>query len=391
MEWRRLDNESDEELIYRVCSAKEQIGTWNEVSEILNKILEVDYSESKYRKQYQSFEKILKANENKFFTDDGYLKELQKERQELQKEKQKLSDERVELNRRIREEARKESYLDLVRKVILQETKPIELVRDENCNYAFTNNSLIVHLTDIHAGEEVNIYSNQFNQDILKQRIEKYTDKVINIAELHKSENCYLIISEVVSGIIHNNLRLQNNMDMMESFKYVSELIASMIRRLSFHFNEVHTYVTEGNHSRISPNKEDSLKGENMDILLTFYLSARLQNYENVYCHDNEDPVEIARFDVYGKHIMSAHGDRDNPQNVIQNFTMIFGVKPDIVYLGHRHTNGLSTVFGSRVIESGSLIGTNNYAQDIRKTGKPEQTISVVNEDGLVCLYDVVF
>ena len=86
MEWRRLDNESDEELIYRVCSAKEQIGTWNEVSEILNKILEVDYSESKYRKQYQSFEKILKANENKFFTDDGYLKELQKERQELQRE-----------------------------------------------------------------------------------------------------------------------------------------------------------------------------------------------------------------------------------------------------------------------------------------------------------------
>lgn len=391
MEWRRLDNESDEELIYRVCSAKEQIGTWNEVSEILNKILEVDYSESKYRKQYQSFEKILKANENKFFTDDGYLKELQKERQELQKEKQKLSDERVELNRRIREEARKESYLDLVRKVILQETKPIELVRDENCNYAFTHNSLIVHLTDIHAGEEVNIYSNQFNQDILKQRIEKYTDKVINIAELHKSENCYLIISEVVSGIIHNNLRLQNNMDMMESFKYVSELIASMIRRLSFHFNEVHIYVTEGNHSRISPNKEDSLKGENMDILLTFYLSARLQNYENVYCHDNEDPVEIARFDVYGKHIMSAHGDRDNPQNVIQNFTMIFGVKPDIVYLGHRHTNGLSTVFGSRVIESGSLIGTNNYAQDIRKTSKPEQTISVVDENGLVCLYDVVF
>ena len=86
MEWRRLDNESDEELIYRVCSAKEQIGTWNEVSEILNKILEVDYSESKYRKQYQSFEKILKANENKFFTDDGYLKELQKERQELNKQ-----------------------------------------------------------------------------------------------------------------------------------------------------------------------------------------------------------------------------------------------------------------------------------------------------------------
>lgn len=389
IEWKRFENESDEELIYRVCSAKEQIGTWEDVADVLNELLNTEYTSSKFRKQFQAFEKMLKANESKFFTDDGYLKELQKERQELQKEKQKLSDERTEFNRQIREEARKESYLDLVRRVILEETQPLELVRNNNCDYAFTENSLIVHLTDIHAGEEVDIYSNKFNEDILKERIEDYTNKVLNIARLHHSEKCYLIVSEIVSGIIHNNLRLQNNMDMMESFKYISELIASMIAVLSDYFDEVHVYVTEGNHSRITPNKEDSLKGENMDILLPFYLSARLQNYRNVHCYDNEDPIEIARFDVYGNHIMAAHGDRDNPQTVVQNFTMMFGIKPDIVYLGHRHTNGLSTVFGSRVVESGSIIGTNNYAQDIRKTGKPEQTVSVVDANGLVCLYDV--
>ena len=117
-EWKRLENESDEELIYRICLAKEQIGTWEDVADVLNKILETDYTSSKFRKQFQAFEKMLKANEDKFFTDDGYLKELQEERQKLQKEKQKLSDERVELNRLIREEARKESYLDLVRRVI---------------------------------------------------------------------------------------------------------------------------------------------------------------------------------------------------------------------------------------------------------------------------------
>ena len=389
VEWKRFENESDEELIYRICSAKEQIGTWEDVADVLNELLNTEYTSSKFRKQFQAFEKMLKANESKFFTDDGYLKELQKERQELQKEKQKLSDERTELNRQIREEARKESYLDLVRRVILEETQPIELTHNNNCDYAFTENSLIVHLTDIHAGEEVDIYSNKFNEDILKERIENYTDKILNIARLHHSEKCYLIVSEIVSGIIHNNLRLQNNMDMMESFKYISELIASMIVTLSDYFDEVHVYVTEGNHSRITPNKEDSLKGENMDILLPFYLSARLQNYHNVHCYDNEDPIEIARFDVYSNHIMAAHGDRDNPQTVVQNFTMMFGVKPDIVYLGHRHTNGLSTVFGSRVVESGSIIGTNNYAQDIRKTGKPEQTVSVVDANGLVCLYDV--
>lgn len=389
IEWKRLENESDEELIYRICSAKEQIGTWEDVADVLNELLNTEYTSSKFRKQFQAFEKMLKANENKFFTEDGYLKELQRERQELQKEKQKLSDERVELNRIIREEARKESYLDLVRRVICEETQPMVWEHNAQCDYAKTDNSLIVHLTDIHAGEEVDIYSNKFNADILKQRIEDYTDKVINIAKLHHSEKCYLIIGEVVSGIIHNNLRLQNNMDMMESFKLISELISSMVAVLSDYFDEVYIYVTEGNHSRISANKEDSLKGENMDVLVPFYLAARLQNFTNVHIYDNDDPIEIARFDVYGNHIMAAHGDRDNPQTVVQNFTMMFGIKPDIVYLGHRHTNGLSTVFGSRVVESGSLIGTNNYAQDIRKVSKPEQTVSVVDKNGLVCLYDV--
>ena len=383
VEWKRFENESDEELIYRVCSAKEQIGTWEDVADVLNELLNTEYTSSKFRKQFQAFEKMLKANENKFFTEDGYLKELQRE-------KQKLSDERVELNRIIREEARKESYLDLVRRVICEETQPMVWEHNAQCDYAKTDNSLIVHLTDIHAGEEVDIYSNKFNADILKQRIEDYTNKVINIAKLHHSEKCYLIIGEVVSRIIHNNLRLQNNMDMMESFKLISELISSMVAVLSDYFDEVHIYVTEGNHSRISANKEDSLKGENMDVLVLFYLAARLQNFTNVYIYDNDDPIEIARFDVYGNHIMAAHGDRDNPQTVVQNFTMIFGVKPDIVYLGHRHTNGLSTVFGSRVVESGSLIGTNNYAQDIRKVSKPEQTVSVVDKNGLVCLYDIV-
>ena len=386
----RLENESDEELIYRICSAKEEIGTWDDVADILNNILGTEYTSSKFRKQYQAFVKMLEANESKFFDDDGYLKELQTERQELRKEKQKLSDERVELARIIREEARKESYLDLVRRVLLEESKPIELFKTNDCNYVHNENSLIVHLTDIHAGEEVNVYNNTFNQDVLKRRFEDYTNKIINIAELHKSEDCYIIASEIISGCIHNNLRLQNNMDMIESFKYVCDLISAMLISIHGYFNNVHVYVTEGNHSRIMPNKEDSLKGENMDLLLNYYLKARLQNYDNIYCHENDDRiVEVAKFNVYDNVIMSAHGDRDTPQNVVQNFTMIFGIKPDIVYLGHRHTNGLSTVFGSRVIESGSFIGTNNYAQDIRKISKPEQTISVVDKNGLVCLYDV--
>ena len=55
MNFERLENETDEELIYRICSQKEIIGTWQNVADILNRVLGFDYGESTYRKKYQAF------------------------------------------------------------------------------------------------------------------------------------------------------------------------------------------------------------------------------------------------------------------------------------------------------------------------------------------------
>ena len=305
----------------------------------------------------------------------------------LKKERQKLSDARVEYNRQIRQEARKESYSEMVKRIICENVEPTNLkVQYHTFN---SNTDLLVHLTDIHTGIEINTWNNTFNQDILKERIEKFTSEILKIRDLHKSENCYLVIGEILSGIIHNNLRLQNNMDLMEQFKYVSELISAMLIRIANHFNHIYVYVTPGNHSRVSPKKEDSLDGENMDVLLPFYLKAKLQNINNIdICENNIDP-EIAMFNIRGNNVFASHGHKDNPASVVQNFTMMFGIKPDIVLLGHRHLNGLTTVYNTKVIESGCCSGTDQYAMSIRKTNRPEQTVSVVGQDGLVCLYDI--
>jgi predicted phosphodiesterase len=305
----------------------------------------------------------------------------------LKKERQKLSDARVEYNRQIRQEARKESYSEMIKRIICENVEPTDLkVQYHTFN---SNTDLLVHLTDIHTGIEINTWNNTFNQDILKERIEKFTSEILKIRDLHKSENCYLVIGEILSGIIHNNLRLQNNMDLMEQFKYVSELISAMLIRIANHFNNIYVYVTPGNHSRISPKKEDALDGENMDVLLPFYLKARLQNIKNIDICENNIDSEIAMFNIRGNNIFASHGHKDAPASVVQNFTMMFGIKPDIVLLGHRHLNGLTTVYNAKVIESGCCSGTDQYAMSIRKTNRPEQTISVVGQDGLVCLYDI--
>ena len=305
----------------------------------------------------------------------------------MRKEKIKLSDARVEYNRLIRREARKESYADMVKRIICENVEPMNIP----IHYTLFNSStdLLVHLTDIHTGIEIHNWKNDFDEDVLKTRIEKFTSDILDIRGQHGSENCYLVIGEILSGIIHNNLRLQNNMDLMEQFKYVSELISAMLIRLANHFNHIYVYTTPGNHSRISPKKEDGLDGENMDVLLPFYLKARMQNIKNITICDNTIEPEIAIFNIRGKNVFAAHGHKDSPSNVVQNFTMMFGIKPDIVLLGHRHMNGLTTVYDTKVIESGCCSGSDNYAVSIRKVNKPEQTVSVIGNNGLICLYDI--
>lgn len=305
----------------------------------------------------------------------------------MRKEKIKLSDARVEYNRLIRQEARKESYADMVKRIICENVEPINIP----VHYTLFNSStdLLCHLTDVHCGVEIHNWKNDFDEDILKKRIEKFTSDILDIRGMHESENCYLVIGEILSGIIHNNLRLQNNMDLMEQFKFVSELISAMLIRMANHFNHIYVYTTPGNHSRISPKKEDALDGENMDILLPFYLRARMQNIKNITICDNTIEPEIAMFNIRGNNVFAAHGHKDSPSSVVQNFTMMFNIKPDIVLLGHRHTNGLTTVYDTKVIESGCCSGSDNYAVSIRKVNKPEQTVSVIGNNGLICLYDI--
>lgn len=334
----------------------------------------------KFRSDYEKY----KAEKNKSV---GGNDELDEKIQEIRKEKIKLSDARVEYNRLIRQEARKESYADMVKRIICEDVKPMNVTVRYNLFNSSTD--LLCHLTDIHTGIEIHNWKNNFDENELKRRIDKFTSDILDIRGVHQSENCYLVIGEIISGLIHNNLRLQNNMDLMEQFKYVSELISAMLTRMANHFNHIYVYTTPGNHSRISAKKQDSLDGENMDTLLPFYLKARLQNIDNVSICDNTIEPEIAMFNIRGNNVFASHGHKDSPSSVVQNFTMMFGIKPDIVLLGHRHLNGLTTVYDTKVIESGCVSGADAYAVSIRKVNKPEQTVSVIGDGGLICLYDI--
>lgn len=397
----RLENENEEQFIFRLGSAKDSGSldmSWEEIADIINKEFRTDESEYRseaaYRKPYQQAKRYFEANVFSTYKDeDSYFKELRIQKQELEKEKVKTRDERNELRRMIREEARKESYKDQILRII-SEYQCNPLSYDEAKQFTGvlqTDNDLIISCTDIHAGIEINNYFNKFDEEVLRERLNQYLDKIFEVQLRHGSENAYIILSELVSGIIHNELRIENNQNLIEQFLNVTNYISQFLSELSYHFNTVNVYICPGNHSRISPKKEDSLKGENIDHLAIPFLEAKLQNFENIKFFRNEIEESIAMFNVRNNTVMASHGDKDTPNNVVQKFTLLFGIRPSLVYLGHRHTNGLTTVYNTKVVESGTLSVTDNYALDLRLHSKPSQTISVITKDGLDCLYDVKF
>lgn len=311
-------------------------------------------------------------------------------RQKLEADKAAIRarDERNELARIQRELTRRESVVDIVREMLHSEVSP--LLGYVPRNVVSSDADLIVHLTDIHAGIEISNYCNEYNSDVLHQRLDAYLDKIREVVLRHHAENCYVLLGgDLISGAIHSTIRIENQMDVIRQLKLVSMEIGRFVSELSRMFGNVDVYSVPGNHSRLSPNKQDHLKGENLDALVPFYLTALLQNYENVHIHEENVDESVAMFSVRGQRVFGAHGDKDTPENVVQRLTMMFGVKPDIVMLGHRHTNGMKTVYDSKVIESGCVSGPDNYCMDHRLRNKPEQAVLVVSDDGLECLYDV--
>ena len=79
MAYQKLSNENENQYILRICSMKEDQGwTWEDVASILNSSLGYNFGESKYIKQYQYFNKMLKDNEKRFALNVENLKKSAK-------------------------------------------------------------------------------------------------------------------------------------------------------------------------------------------------------------------------------------------------------------------------------------------------------------------------
>lgn len=350
------------------------------------------FSASEVRKRMYGMKSIIEAIERDGeaeIQNEDMISLLDSKRIELQKERQKFFDQRNAYNKLLRERSRQEELNEILVDAVRSGNLPsLQYVRSE---IPCSDNDLLVSLNDIHYGANIQNYWNTYNSDVCRDMMCKYLDHIISIGEIHKSENCIVWANgDEISGNIHQSIAVTNKENVIEQIKGVSELIAEFLAELSKHFRQVVFVSVAGNHSRIEPNKDKALISERLDDLVEWYLSARLQNFENIVIGGGEKiDHTIYLIDVRGKTYCGVHGDFDGSPGKVQSLQAMAGRPVYAVLSGHLHHNKTDEVQGIKTVMAGSFLGMDDYCVQKRIVGRAEQMVCVCDESGIRCTYGI--
>ena len=414
--------ESELEYVQRMCSTKAANKlSWKGLTELLNNTLGYSFSESYYRKHFNSgdfvktpeFETSSSATAESTYTysaatdcsgecskcDDlpvcleAWKEELisaedkiDEKMLKMRKERTKLNDERAQNNRLINKLAREETIIEIAKdfaktmtaKKRLPAPVCLDWMRDESLQ-----KEGILMLSDWHYGMVCDNPWNKFDPDICRKRVRKLLDKTIEIVtNNHIRKVTVLNLSDLIAGRIHAQIRIESRFDVITQTMEVAEILAEFLHELSMHC-KVSYYDCLDNHSRLEPNKNDSMDLESLVRIIPWFLKERLAHVESVHIHENEFGPDIITCNILGHDIIGVHGDHDSPVTGIEKLTLMTHKHYDLFCTAHRHHFYMDEKNHCLIVGNSSLMGTDSYAEKLRLSSDPSQTFIVATTDNV--------
>lgn len=361
------------------------------MAEIINSLTNQDYGESTYRKKYTSFQKMLKANQSKFVDSESQLQDIEERMRELERAKVQFRDERRSWSKQNYADSRVEETMQLLEDIIPTISNvefPVHVVPDID-----SGKHMIVCLSDLHIGQTFKSYWGEYNTSIARERLNKYLDEIIRIKTIHGiSDIAVASLGDQISGSIHQTIQITNKEDVIEQTKKAIELISSFCYELTKYFKNVWFYNVPGNHSRLTPNKDNALKNERLDDLIGWTVCSLLKDQDNFHDmtkYNIDSSIGVAN--VCGKKYILLHGDMDSiTKSGIGNLVTMLGLIPDYILTAHKHTPSMNEFNGVTVYQSGSVPGSgDDHTIQCRLSGKPSQTVLICNDKGVECSYNI--
>ncbi len=377
VDYKRLENESDEELIYRICSSKEEIGSWQDVADLINKITGYEYTESKYRKQYSAFQKMLNANMGTVFPEEDYLKKLQTEKEELRKERIKMQVANIERSRVDRNISRQELYYEQIGSVCttlpLPVFEPILEVREDY------DKSYLCCLSDLHYGATFKSENNEYSPEIFKQRLLYLTDELYNFVHKNSVRTLHVAcLGDTLQGLLRvSDLKL-NDTSIVKSVVELSRLIASFLTSLSRFVNVEYYHVPNANHTQLRPlgTKASEIADEDLEYVIGNYIKDLCSANKRINVILADENKQYIQINIEGFEVLAMHGHQiKNIESSLKDLSMLRRSFVDYLILGHFHSGKeLPTAEGclhdTEVLVCPSFIGSDPYSDSLLKGSK---------------------
>lgn len=393
--YKRFENETDEELIYRITSDKELIGSWQKVADILNELLGTNYTESKFRKERQYFDRMYNSNQKKLSDTDEQIEELEQKKRELERAKIQFRDERNAWQKQNYSDARVEQRLDYLEDIIRRSCEvkyPVnQIAKTQQIPYC-DDKTMMICLSDLHIGATYDSIFGKYNSDIAKERLDEYLQKIEIIREMNCISKAFVVgLGDLVSGNIHYTIAVTNRENVIQQVIKASELVSDFLYKLTNMFDDVCFANVSGNHSRITSKKDDSMKDERLDDLISWYICNSLKHIPNFHSVSSNE-TSLNYIQVEGLDYYICHGDYDSfSKRGLSNLVLATGKKPAGVLFGHYHTPAMEVISDVYMVRSGCLGGSgDDYCVQKRLTGKPSQTVLICDSNGVQCMYPVI-
>lgn len=366
---------------------------WEDIKELLesNK-----HRDTLRREGYgiQIREEVLQEEKSKLKESgsSAFREEIEKLNEKILEEREerlRLTDLRTLVNKKIREYNRIKS----MENILSEKIEDMELPKTVEYNFKDSEKiekEGILMLSDWHYGEGVDIFLNQYNPTIAKERVDYLIDKTIEHCRTHGIQILNVFsLGDIISGENYSTIRLENRENLIEQILNASDVLAQAVSKLSLHIPCIKFAMCTGNHERSIESKKEALNKDNYTDIIKKFVKLRLQNIDNIEFIENKYDNEMINMNILGLNVVGLHGDKVRKNQEAYQLSSLIGDNVNIVCLGHWHEVGEETNFRAMIYRNGSLVGSNEYSRNLNLHAIPTQKLLILNKYGCECSYNI--